>query len=57
MLTQRSAIMDSHAGEVAWPGGKQDPDDDGLVTTALRESYEEIGLPPQIQSSGYLLPG
>jgi 8-oxo-dGTP pyrophosphatase MutT (NUDIX family) len=38
--------MDSHAGEVAWPGGKQDPEDDNLAQTALRESHEEIGLAP-----------
>lgn len=46
VLTQRAARMDSHAGEVAWPGGKQDPEDDSLATTALRESHEEIGLAP-----------
>lgn len=47
VLTQRAARMDSHAGEVAWPGGKQDPEDDNLEFTALRESHEEIGLPPE----------
>ena len=47
VLTQRSSDLDNHAGEVAWPGGKQDPDDDSLLTTALRETWEEIGLPPQ----------
>ncbi|MCZ6501046.1 MAG: CoA pyrophosphatase [Gammaproteobacteria bacterium] len=47
VLTQRSSNLDNHAGEVAWPGGKQDPDDDSLLTTALRETWEEIGLPPQ----------
>lgn len=47
VLTQRSSNLDSHSGEVAWPGGKQDPDDDSLLTTALRETWEEIGLPPQ----------
>lgn len=46
ILTQRAARMDSHAGEVAWPGGRQDPEDDNLAATALRESHEEIGLPP-----------
>jgi 8-oxo-dGTP pyrophosphatase MutT (NUDIX family) len=39
--------MDSHAGEVAWPGGKHDPEDGSLETTALRESHEEIGLLPE----------
>jgi len=47
VLTQRSSNLDNHAGEVAWPGGKQDPDDDSLLTTALRETWEEIGLLPQ----------
>ena len=47
ILTQRASHMDSHAGEVAWPGGKQDPDDDSLQATALRESHEEIGLHPE----------
>ena len=46
ILTQRAARMDSHAGEVAWAGGKQDPEDDNLAQTALRESHEEIGLAP-----------
>ena len=46
ILTQRAARMDSHAGEVAWPGGKQDPEDDDLAQTALRESHEEIDLAP-----------
>ena len=32
---------------MAWPGGKQDPEDDSLLTTALREAWEEIALPPQ----------
>ena len=47
VLTQRSSNLDSHSGEVAWPGGKHDPDDDSLLTTALRETWEEIGLPPE----------
>ncbi len=47
VLTQRSSDLDNHAGEVAWPGGKQDPDDDSLLTTALRETWEEIGLSPE----------
>ena len=46
ILTQRAARMDSHAGEVAWPGGKQDPEDDNMAETALRECHEEIGLAP-----------
>ena len=44
ILTVRHQRLNSHAGEVAWPGGKQDPGDDDLKFTALRESEEEIGL-------------
>lgn len=44
-LTQRSSKMRSHAGEVAFPGGKKDETDADDVETALREAMEEIGLP------------
>jgi len=44
ILTRRSRIMRSHAGEVAFPGGKIDPRDKNLIETALRECEEEIGL-------------
>ncbi|MDG1207482.1 MAG: CoA pyrophosphatase [Pseudomonadales bacterium] len=47
VLTERSSQLGSHAGEVAWPGGKQDKTDSDLKMTALRESEEEIGLAPQ----------
>lgn len=44
LLTRRPAHMTSHAGEVAFPGGKRDADDPHLAGTALRESEEEVGL-------------
>ncbi len=44
VLTRRPGDMRRHAGEVAFPGGRQDPDED-LPTTALREAEEEVGLP------------
>ena len=44
LLTQRTHTLPTHAGQIAFPGGKVEPDDDGPVATALRESVEEIGL-------------
>lgn len=44
-FTLRRENMRSHAGQVAFPGGRIDPGEDA-VTAALREAEEEIGLPP-----------
>lgn len=44
VLTVRSTNLKSHAGQISLPGGTQEPEDDSAVTTALRESEEEIGL-------------
>jgi 8-oxo-dGTP pyrophosphatase MutT (NUDIX family) len=46
ILTKRPQSMRSHRGEIAFPGGKQDPGDPTLLAAALRESREEIGLDP-----------
>lgn len=47
LLTQRTEHLSSHSGQVAFPGGKADPDDADAVATALREAQEEIGLDPR----------
>ncbi len=44
LLTQRPAHMREHAGQIAFPGGRCDEQDDSVVATALREAWEEIGL-------------
>jgi 8-oxo-dGTP pyrophosphatase MutT (NUDIX family) len=44
LLTQRTTHLSSHSGQIAFPGGRQDADDRDIVTTALRETREEVGL-------------
>ncbi|HJQ60424.1 MAG TPA: CoA pyrophosphatase [Vineibacter sp.] len=66
LLTQRTADMPSHAGQIAFPGGRRHLDDADLVATALRETEEEIGVGRQlvdvvapidnyVTGSGYLI--
>ena len=45
VFTRRREDMRRHAGEISFPGGRQDDHEDDLRTTALREAHEEIGLP------------
>ena len=44
ILTKRSSKLKHHPGQIAFPGGKVDAGDDGVIATALREAHEEIGL-------------
>jgi 8-oxo-dGTP pyrophosphatase MutT (NUDIX family) len=46
LLTERTAHLSTHSGQVAFPGGRQDEQDADAVATALREAQEEVGLDP-----------
>ena len=50
ILTQRTDTLRRHAGQVAFPGGRTDPEDGTPTVTALREAEEEIALPPSAVS-------
>lgn len=55
ILTKRSARLKHHPGQIAFPGGRQDPTDLDAADAALREAQEEIGLPrAQVQVLGCL---
>jgi 8-oxo-dGTP pyrophosphatase MutT (NUDIX family) len=55
LLTQRTAHLRDHAGQVSFPGGRCEPNDANAVATALREAQEEIGLDPdQVEVIGVL---
>ncbi|WP_340313138.1 CoA pyrophosphatase [Rhizorhabdus argentea] len=47
LMTVRHAGLRAHAGQVAFPGGRIDPSDEGPIAAALREAWEEVGLPPE----------
>jgi 8-oxo-dGTP pyrophosphatase MutT (NUDIX family) len=56
VFTERRRDLRRHAGEVSFPGGRQDPGED-LLETALREANEEIGLSPaNVEIAGALPP-
>jgi 8-oxo-dGTP pyrophosphatase MutT (NUDIX family) len=55
LLTQRSAHLNDHAGQIAFPGGKIDATDASPLDAALREAEEEVGLKREfIEPIGYL---
>ena len=47
LLTQRTDHLRDHAGQISFPGGRAEAEDDGAAGTALREAQEEVGLAPQ----------
>ena len=57
VLTKRSSALRHHPGQIAFPGGKQDPGDPTPEAAALREAQEEIGLDPaQVELLGRMAP-
>jgi ADP-ribose pyrophosphatase YjhB (NUDIX family) len=48
VLTRRADHLPQHPGQVSFPGGAAEEDDRSAVQTALREAFEEIGLPPEL---------
>lgn len=48
LLTERNHDLPEHPGQVALPGGRAEPSDADLCATALRESFEEVGLHPSV---------
>lgn len=57
VLTKRPDTMPTHAGHIAFPGGRPEPEDGGPVGTALREAHEEVGIrPSQVDVFGFLPP-
>ena len=46
LLTERTAHLHDHAGQISFPGGRVEQNDADAIATALREAHEEIGLPP-----------
>jgi 8-oxo-dGTP pyrophosphatase MutT (NUDIX family) len=55
LLTQRAETLKDHAGQISFPGGRIEPEDQDAWHAALREAYEEIGLRADfVEFAGYL---
>ncbi len=47
LFTVRTARVEHHKGEVSFPGGARDPEDETIQYTAIRETHEEVGIEPE----------
>ena len=57
LLTKRASHLKHHGGQISFPGGKAEPEDESLIATAIREAEEEIGLSPEnVEVIGQLNP-
>ncbi len=55
LFTKRTELVEHHKGEISFPGGSREPSDSDLYQTALRETFEEIGiLPEDVERVGQL---
>jgi len=53
VLTRRTETVATHKGQISFPGGVREPEDENLIRTALRETEEEVGIrPPDIDVLG-----
>ncbi|MSQ32865.1 MAG: CoA pyrophosphatase [Dehalococcoidia bacterium] len=55
LFTKRTSRVEHHKGEISFPGGARDPEDDSILATALRETAEELGVrTPDVEVLGEL---
>jgi len=55
LFTKRTELVEHHKGEICFPGGRREAGDDDLFATAVRETFEEVGISPaQVERIGQL---
>lgn len=52
VFTRRAPDLETHAGQMSFPGGRREPEDESMLDTALREAHEEIDLHPSAVTVG-----